>query len=132
MKKIKFRGKTLNGGHYVYGAFYLCPHTQDTPNDKGDALDYYDVPYIVDEEENYIWVYPDSVAQFVGYDKNGNEIYEGDKFNDKYGHTLTAHLKPQAVSNNGHIRFDWLPDNCEFHIMPDDFEVEEDYINEKN
>lgn len=80
MKTIKFRGRRLNADKdFVYGAFYLCPHTQGTPNDKGDALDYYDVPYIVDEEENCIWVYPDSIALFLGYDKNGEEIYSDDK-----------------------------------------------------
>ena len=80
MKTIKFRGRRLNADKdFVYGAFYLCPHTQGTPNDKGDALDYYDVPFIVDEEENCIWVYPDSIALFLGYDSSGEEIYSDDK-----------------------------------------------------
>ena len=70
-------------------------------------------------------VNPMSISRFVGYDADGKEVYEGDVFSDKYGHSLTARLNPQAVTNDGHFRFDWLPDNCEFRIMPDDFEVEE-------
>ena len=30
------------------------------------------------ESESYGLVHPDSIAQLVGYDKNGKEVYEGD------------------------------------------------------
>lgn len=119
MKKIKFRGYDTRDGVREMVTFTLDELLAGT--------------------DEYELVDPDSVAQFTGYDADGKEVYEGDKFNDKYdkfndkyGHTLTARLNPQAVGNNGHLRFDWLPDNCEFHVMPDDFEVEEDYINEND
>ena len=118
MKPIKFRWRTKDG------------ETQFAQFEVFDGK-----LYLKTEENNKPLatnVNPTSLSQFVGYDYDGNEIYESDEFNDKYGHTLTARLNPQAVTNNGHLRFDWLPDNCEFHAMPDDFNVEEDYINEHN
>ena len=59
-RPIKFRGRDLVGkmrfGHYATTGGY---------------------PYII---EGGVWceVEPDSVAQLVGYDKNGAEVYEGD------------------------------------------------------
>ena len=59
-RTIKFRGRDLVGkmrfGHYATTGGY---------------------PYII---EGGVWceVEPDSVAQFVGYDKTGREVYEGD------------------------------------------------------
>ena len=58
---IKFRGRDIAGtmrfGHYV-------------------TLD--DYPFIK-QDGCYYEVYPDSVAQLVGYDSAGNEVYEGDE-----------------------------------------------------
>ena len=60
MRPIKFRGRDLAGkmrfGHYAI---------------TGGR------PYIIEE---HVWceVYPDSVVQLVGFDKNGEEVYEGD------------------------------------------------------
>lgn len=70
MKKIKFRGKNLTG-EYIYGYF------AEKFNDDGEL-----VPVIIWDTENPAYfseVYPESVAQFVGYDADDNEIYEGDK-----------------------------------------------------
>ncbi len=54
---IKFRGKRLSDGQTIYGYYH---------ERGGDA-------YIDD------WrVDPDTVAQLCGYDRNGDEVYEGD------------------------------------------------------
>ncbi|MBR2734448.1 MAG: hypothetical protein IKG61_01370 [Selenomonadaceae bacterium] len=68
MRPIKFRGRDKNG-KFRYGDF----------NDIDLGTIFADV----DE---------DSIAQFVGYDANGNEVYEGDtiEFN---GGTYTARLE---------------------------------------
>ena len=61
MRPIKFRGRDLAGkmrfGHYAITSGR---------------------PYIIEE---HVWceVYPESVAQLVGYDADGREVYEGDE-----------------------------------------------------
>lgn len=74
MRPIKFRGRVLenhfaDAGKMVFGYFVRGGNKKpyilvDNPNNNGQSL------YQVDE---------DSVAQLVGYDKAGNEVYEGDK-----------------------------------------------------
>lgn len=97
---IKFRGKDIESNEYVYGFFIRCV----------------DDPVIV-SVKGLKTVYPDSVAQFVGYDMNKKEVYEGDKFKDKYGHIHTARLRPQGYCNDDKICFDWMPESCEFCLL---------------
>jgi len=68
MKKIKFRGKSKYSGKIIYGDLNC-----------GQKV------VCVDDEP----VYPETVAQFIGYDKNGKEIYSDDNlrvyFEGAYG-----------------------------------------------
>lgn len=72
-RPIKFRGKDLKTGKIVYGDFArvcdeFCIKVLRGPDVR-----------------EFVFVDPDSVAQFVGYDKDGNELYEGDPVRDENG-----------------------------------------------
>ncbi len=64
---IKFRGRNIDTGEFVFGDLRIIGiHAHIFK----EADCYY--------EEELIEVEPDSVAQLVGYDANGREVYEGD------------------------------------------------------
>ena len=64
---IKFRGKRVKDDKTVYGWGYKseCPMSS--------------FPAIIDYNDKYNAIYPDSVAQLVSCDKDGNEVYEDDR-----------------------------------------------------
>ena len=62
---IKFRGRGLKDKKLYYGSYV---HTMPQSS----------FPAIIDNGGFYNEVDPESVAQFVGYDADGKEVYEGD------------------------------------------------------
>ena len=58
-----------------------------------------------DEFGNWIYVDPDSVAQFVGYDAEGKEVYEGDKLNhvDDEDYNAIAYIETYIGVKSGTI-----------------------------
>lgn len=71
MREIKFRGKRVDNGEWVYGCYFYEELTENH--------------YIIENIDNpytnrfFHEVYPETIGQFTGLkDKNGVEIYEGD------------------------------------------------------
>lgn len=103
MRKIKFRGVDLETGEYVYGEFGYGATS-------GEPVIYF---YDSDAQQ---WVgasvEEDSVAQFVGYDQNGKEIYEGDELTNADGKIYIAHRETAYRSADLIIRNRNLTDGC--------------------
>lgn len=76
MREIKFRGKRLDNGGWIYGSL-LVSHFKD---DKKERY------FITQFSGNYTFeheVDPNTVGQFTGLrDKNGRDIWEGDIFKE--------------------------------------------------
>ena len=86
MRTIKFRGKRVDNGEWVYG----------------DLLRIHGVPFIYPDPAPNGWndyeVIPDTVGQFTGLlDKNGKEIYEG--YIVEFGNRIQGRSK--VVFDNG-------------------------------
>ena len=88
-RTIKFRGKRSDNGEFVYGNLaHIHPEF-----------------YIGGREVN-----PESVAQLVGYDCDGREVYEGDFLVNDNGDGFFAELVGAVLTDEGFLHADIPPE----------------------
>ena len=80
MRQIKFRGRHVEYHDEIYYGFY--------------EMDARGNHFIIDSNNIMHIVDPESVAQLVGHDSNGNEVYEGDVLLDELDCEWEARLTP--------------------------------------
>ena len=85
-RPIKFRGRDIDTGEFVYAELGQV---------SAEISDEY-LSFITDDMH---LVDADTIAQFVGYDRDGNEVYEGDIFVVPCGTEIAARFIDNLTPN---------------------------------
>ncbi len=130
-REVRFRGKEISSGEWVYGA-YFCLHHNDGRQHIHHFIIPDDIPIPKDKPigEMQVEVDPATVGQYTGLkDKNGKEIYEGDILHHKWnsGNDIFLETISEVKFSRGAFvvddkkRADWL---LSLHALPKWAEIE--------
>lgn len=96
MREIKFRGKDIETGEWIYGGI----------DSTGECIS------VSMDKERYIAVDKETVSQYTGFnDVNNDEIYVGDILSDVLGNTVIVEYAKGAYS----IKFPYCNDYMLLH-----------------
>ncbi len=85
-REIKFRGRDIDTGEFVYA-------------ELGEVSAEINPEYLTFITDDVHTIEENSIAQLVGYDKDGREIYEGDTFVVPSGTEIVARFFDNITRN---------------------------------
>lgn len=127
MREILFRGKRVDNGNWVYGAY--CHYDDIEDNGKDDC------DYIIQKHNGehfpFVKVIPSTIGQYTGFiDKNNKKIFEGDIVKVKYTNNAEYIEEITVVAydskTGGYSPYTWKYkcDGCGCNLFVIDNEVE--------